>query len=162
MYYSQNLVCFFPIGWCEDHLLSLTCSLYWNEVGSWRYSHVFYLFVLYIVLGDNGSLWFWDWKSGHNFQQAQTIVQPGTVSPLFFSIRFSCVWNGKEVYAESYFSPGSLDSEAGIYAVCYDVSGSRLVTCEADKTIKMWKEDEDATPETHPLNYKPPKDIRRF
>jgi pleiotropic regulator 1 len=72
------------------------------------------------------------------------------------------VWNGKEVYAESYFSPGSLDSEAGIYAVCYDVSGSRLVTCEADKTIKMWKEDEDATPETHPLNYKPPKDIRRF
>lgn len=28
--------------------------------------------------GDNGSLWFWDWKSGHNFQQAQTIVQPGT------------------------------------------------------------------------------------
>ena len=39
-------------------------------------------FVLYIVLGDNGSLWFWDWKSGHNFQQAQTIVQPGT-SPLY-------------------------------------------------------------------------------
>jgi len=27
--------------------------------------------------GDNGSLWFWDWKSGHNFQQDQTIVQPG-------------------------------------------------------------------------------------
>lgn len=27
--------------------------------------------------GDNGSLWFWDWKSGHNFQQSQTIVQPG-------------------------------------------------------------------------------------
>ncbi|MFQ6628393.1 hypothetical protein Gotur_007030, partial [Gossypium turneri] len=26
--------------------------------------------------GDNGSLWFWDWRSGHNFQQAQTIVQP--------------------------------------------------------------------------------------
>lgn len=83
--------------------------------------------------GDNGSLWFWDWKSGHNFQQAQTIVQPG-----------------------------SLDSEAGIYALSYDLTGSRLVTCEADKTIKMWKEDETATPETHPLNFKPPKDIRRF
>ncbi|KAG6731769.1 hypothetical protein I3842_01G146100 [Carya illinoinensis] len=83
--------------------------------------------------GDNGSLWFWDWKSGHNFQQAQTIVQPG-----------------------------SLDSEAGIYATCYDLTGSRLVTCEADKTIKMWKEDENATPETHPVNFKPPKDIRRF
>ncbi|KAH0904432.1 hypothetical protein HID58_043935 [Brassica napus] len=83
--------------------------------------------------GDNGSLWFWDWKSGHSFQQAETIVQPG-----------------------------SLESEAGIYAACYDQTGSRLVTCEADKTIKMWKEDESATPETHPLNFRPPKEIRRF
>ncbi|GMH08301.1 hypothetical protein Nepgr_010141 [Nepenthes gracilis] len=83
--------------------------------------------------GDNGSLWFWDWTSGHNFQQSQTIVQPG-----------------------------SLDSEAGIYAVSYDITGTRLVTCEADKTIKMWKEDEMATPETFPLNFKPPKEIRRF
>ncbi|KEH37238.1 hypothetical protein MTR_2g436500 [Medicago truncatula] len=24
--------------------------------------------------GDNGSMWFWDWKSGHNFLQSQTIV----------------------------------------------------------------------------------------
>ncbi|XP_075080305.1 protein pleiotropic regulatory locus 1-like [Nicotiana tabacum] len=38
--------------------------------------------------GENGSLWFWDWRSGHNFQQAQTKVQPG-----------------------------SFDSEAGIYAL---------------------------------------------
>ncbi|KAH7676611.1 pleiotropic regulator 1 protein [Dioscorea alata] len=83
--------------------------------------------------GDNGSLWFWDWKSGHNFQQGQTIVQPG-----------------------------SLDSEACIYALSYDRSGSRLVTCEADKTIKMWKEDPTATPETHPINFKPPKDFRRY
>ncbi|CAN1281160.1 Protein pleiotropic regulatory locus 1 [Linum perenne] len=83
--------------------------------------------------GDNGSLWFWDWKSGHNFQQSQTIVQPG-----------------------------SLESEAGIFAACFDMTGSRLITCEADKTIKMWKEDENATPESHPLNFKPPKDIRRF
>ncbi|PKA61035.1 Protein pleiotropic regulatory locus 1 [Apostasia shenzhenica] len=83
--------------------------------------------------GDNGSLWFWDWKSGHCFQQAQAIVQPG-----------------------------SLDSEACIYALSYDVSGSRLVTCEADKTIKMWKEDEAATPETHPINFRPPKEFRRY
>ncbi|KAJ1703292.1 hypothetical protein LUZ63_003071 [Rhynchospora breviuscula] len=83
--------------------------------------------------GDNGSLWFWDWKSGHNFQQGQTIVQPG-----------------------------SLDSEACIYALSYDMSGSRLVTCEADKTIKMWKEGLSATPETHPLNFRPPKDQRRY
>ncbi|KZV14684.1 protein pleiotropic regulatory locus 1-like [Dorcoceras hygrometricum] len=86
-----------------------------------------------ITAGDNGSMWFWDWNSGHNFQQAQTIVQPG-----------------------------SLDSEAGIYALTYDATGSRLISCEADKTIKMWKEDESATPESHPLHFKPPKDIRRF
>ncbi|XP_019163093.1 PREDICTED: protein pleiotropic regulatory locus 1-like [Ipomoea nil] len=60
--------------------------------------------------GDNGSLWFWDWRSGHNFQQAQTIVQPG-----------------------------SLESEACIYALTYDVTGTMLITCEADKTIKMWR-----------------------
>ncbi|EPS69951.1 hypothetical protein M569_04808 [Genlisea aurea] len=83
--------------------------------------------------GDNGSLWFWDWTSGYNFQQSQTIVQPG-----------------------------SLDSEAGIYAISYDVSGTRLITCEADKTIKMWKEDDMATPETHPVHFKPPRDMRRF
>jgi pleiotropic regulator 1 len=57
---------------------------------------------------------------------------------------------------------GSLDSEAGIYALTYDVTGTRLISCEADKTIKMWKEDDNATPETHPLNFRPPKDIRRF
>lgn len=83
--------------------------------------------------GDNGSLWFWDWKSGHNYQQAQSIVQPG-----------------------------SLDSEACIYALSYDQSGTRLVTCEADKTIKMWKQDENATPETHPINFRPPRDLRRY
>lgn len=34
-------------------------------------------FAVNVVVGDNGSMWFWDWRSGHNFQQAQTIVQPG-------------------------------------------------------------------------------------
>ena len=76
---------------------------------------------------------FWDWKSGNCFQQHATQVQPG-----------------------------SLESEAGIFAMTYDKSGSRLITCEADKTIKLYKEDEEATPETHPINFRPPKDIRRF
>jgi hypothetical protein len=44
----------------------------------------------------------------------------------------------------------------------FDVSGSRLVTCEADKTIKMWRQDENATPESHPVQFKPPRDIKRF
>ncbi|KAL3315524.1 hypothetical protein Ciccas_005847 [Cichlidogyrus casuarinus] len=64
---------------------------------------------------DNGSMYFWDWKSGYNFQRIQAQVQPG-----------------------------SIDSEAGIYALTFDKSGSRLVSCEADKTIKIYKEDDTA------------------
>ncbi|KAJ3256078.1 hypothetical protein HK103_005761 [Boothiomyces macroporosus] len=72
--------------------------------------------------GDNGSMYFWDWKTGYNFQTNQAIAQPG-----------------------------SLENEAGIFASTFDKSGSRLLTCEADKTIKVWKEDENATMETHPI-----------
>lgn len=75
----------------------------------------------------------WDWKSGNCFQQHATQVQPG-----------------------------SLESEAGIFAMTFDKSGGRLICAEADKTIKMYKEDEQATPETHPVSFRPPKDIRRF
>mmetsp|Transcript_16850 Transcript_16850/g.26763 ORF Transcript_16850/g.26763 Transcript_16850/m.26763 type:complete len:138 (-) Transcript_16850:131-544(-) len=83
---------------------------------------------------DNGTLHFWDWKSGWCFQDFKVTPQPG-----------------------------SLDSECGIYAMTFDMTGSRLITCEADKSIKVWKEDEDATPETHPLNWKPTKKpVRRF
>nr|CAG4647784.1 EOG090X03RP [Moina brachiata]SVE92927.1 EOG090X03RP [Moina brachiata] len=75
---------------------------------------------------DNGSINFWDFKTGYNFQRTQAPVQPG-----------------------------SMDSEAGVFAMCFDQSGSRLITAEADKTIKIYKEDEEATEETHPINWKP-------
>ncbi|VDO78967.1 unnamed protein product [Soboliphyme baturini] len=76
--------------------------------------------------GDNGSMNFWDWKTGFCFQKYQTKPQPG-----------------------------SIDSEAGIFSLCYDQSGSRLMCGEADKTIKMYKEDETATEETHPVLWRP-------
>ncbi|EYC39292.1 hypothetical protein Y032_0664g1315 [Ancylostoma ceylanicum] len=76
--------------------------------------------------GDNGSICFWDWRSGFCFQRIQTKPQPG-----------------------------SIDSEAGIYAMCYDKTGLRLITGEADKTIKMYKEDDEATEETHPIVWRP-------
>jgi len=76
---------------------------------------------------DNGTMWFWDWKTGYAFQKLQTTVQPG-----------------------------SLESEAGIYCSMFDVTSSRLIVGEADKTIKIYKEDETATPETHPIvDWKP-------
>jgi pleiotropic regulator 1 len=58
---------------------------------------------------------FWDYKSAYKFQSLDTTVQPG-----------------------------SLESEAGIFASTFDRTGLRLITCEADKTIKIWKEDPNA------------------
>ena len=75
---------------------------------------------------DNGSMFFWDWRTGYNFQRLQSIPQPG-----------------------------SIDSEAGIYAMTFDGSQSRLITAETDKSIKIYKEDEDATEEDYPINWKP-------
>ncbi len=78
--------------------------------------HWMFLFlIIKLFLADNGSLYFWDWKTGYNFQRLQTIPQPGSIDP-----------------------------EMGIYAMKFDHSGSRLITCEADKTIKIYKEDETA------------------
>jgi pleiotropic regulator 1 len=48
-----------------------------------------------------------------------------------------------------------MDSEAGVFAMAFDHSGSRLITAEADKTIKIYKEDDEANEETHPINWKP-------
>lgn len=75
---------------------------------------------------DNGTINFWDYRSGYRFQEKETIVQPG-----------------------------SLDSEAGIFAMTFDKSGSRLLTCEADKSIKVYKEDPESTEESDPLDWKP-------
>jgi pleiotropic regulator 1 len=76
--------------------------------------------------GDNGSISFWDWKTGHRFQTTESLAQPG-----------------------------SLDAEAGVMSSTFDQTGLRLIVGEADKTIKIWKPDENATPETHPLDWKP-------
>ncbi|XP_069702628.1 pleiotropic regulator 1 [Periplaneta americana] len=75
---------------------------------------------------DNGTLHCWDWRTGYNFQRLQAPVQPG-----------------------------SMDSESGIFSMTFDQSGSRLITTEADKTIKIYKEDDTATEETHPIHWRP-------
>lgn len=73
-----------------------------------------------------------------------------------------------------------MDNESGIFAMTFDQSGSRLITTEADKTIKIYKEDDTAvsitlskfnllqqrwycnfvvyalqTEETHPIHWRP-------
>lgn len=37
-----------------------------------------------------------------------------------------------------------MDSEAGVFAMAFDHSGTRLITAEADKTIKLYREDDTA------------------
>lgn len=73
-----------------------------------------------IISADNGSMFFWDWKTGYNFQRIQAAAQPG-----------------------------SIDSESGIFSMTFDRSGSRLLATEADKTIKIYKEDESAVSFLH-------------
>ncbi|XP_017316551.1 pleiotropic regulator 1 [Ictalurus punctatus] len=75
---------------------------------------------------DNGTIHMWDWRTGYNFQRIHAAVQPG-----------------------------SLDSESGIFSCVFDHSESRMITAEADKTIKVYKEDDTATEESHPVNWKP-------
>ncbi|KAJ5742823.1 Pre-mRNA-splicing factor prp46 [Penicillium manginii] len=70
--------------------------------------------------GDNGSMGFWDWKTGP-------------------SSNLSIPW----------------PSLAGIMASTFDKTGLRLITGEADKAVKVWKQDENATPEAHPVAWAP-------
>jgi len=76
--------------------------------------------------GDNGSMSFWDWKTGHRFQTTESVAQPG-----------------------------SLDAEAGVMSSTFDQTGLRLIIGGSDKTIKIFKPDEQATPESAPLNWTP-------
>ncbi|PHU06290.1 Pleiotropic regulator 1 [Capsicum chinense] len=45
-----------------------------------------------------------------------------------------------------------IHSFRGHYALAFDGTGTRLISCEADKTIKIWKQDEIATPEIRVFN----------
>lgn len=76
--------------------------------------------------GDDGSMFFWDWRTGYNFQRIQSLAQSG-----------------------------SIESECGIFALAFDRSSSRLITGESDKTVKIFKEDESASEETHPVQWEP-------
>ena len=75
----------------------------------------FFFFFSPCAAADNGTIHMWDWRTGYNFQRIHAAVQPG-----------------------------SLDSESGIFACMFDHSESRLITAEADKTIKVYREDDTA------------------
>ncbi|CAL1702575.1 unnamed protein product [Somion occarium] len=61
--------------------------------------------------GDNGTLTLWDYDTGTAFQHMDDIPQPG-----------------------------SLEAEAGVFCSTFDMTGTRLITGGADKTIKVYAE----------------------
>ncbi|KII84842.1 hypothetical protein PLICRDRAFT_701575 [Plicaturopsis crispa FD-325 SS-3] len=61
--------------------------------------------------GDNGTLTLWDYNTGMPFQHMEDVPQPG-----------------------------SLEAEAGVFCSTFDVTGTRLITGGADKTIKVYAE----------------------
>ncbi|KAF4565425.1 pre-mRNA-splicing factor prp46 [Pleurotus pulmonarius] len=61
--------------------------------------------------GDNGTLSLWDYNTGIAFQNMEDVPQPG-----------------------------SLEAEAGVFCSTFDVTGTRLITGGADKTIKVYSE----------------------
>jgi len=61
--------------------------------------------------GDNGTLTLWDYDTGTAFQNMDDIPQPG-----------------------------SLEAEAGVFCSTFDMTGTRLITGGADKTIKVYAE----------------------
>ncbi|CCK72249.1 mRNA splicing protein PRP46 KNAG_0J01680 [Huiozyma naganishii CBS 8797] len=84
--------------------------------------------------GDNGVLSFYEYKSGHLYQQTST----------------------QEVR-------GSLESERGVLTSTFDATGLRLITGEVDKSIKIWRHVEDATEENQPgLPWNPNLSGQRF
>jgi pleiotropic regulator 1 len=84
--------------------------------------------------GDDGTMGFYDWKTGHKFQEMSTTALPG-----------------------------SLESENGILTSTFDKTGMRLITGEADKGIKIWREDPHATEESHPgIKFDPENYKRRY
>ncbi|EDO08325.1 WD domain G-beta repeat family protein [Babesia bovis T2Bo] len=82
---------------------------------------------------NNGQLHFWDWETGYKFQTLESTVQKG-----------------------------SLESENGIFGCAFDMSETRLITAECDKTVKIWIQDPDATPETHPVVWKPEASLKQY
>ena len=70
---------------------------------------------------DNGTMSFYDYKSGHLYQSAMTRA-----------------------------TKGSLESEKGILTSTFDKSGFTLITGESDKSIKIWKQSMESNPTDDP------------
>ena len=51
--------------------------------------------------------------------------------------------------------PDNMDYKAGVLHLTFDKSGTYLITAEKNKIIKLYKKDDLATKESHPVHFKP-------
>lgn len=114
VFWSQEVNYSFTLCYNSSPTKTISFLLFSFKLFNFLACFVYYLFS-YFTLADNGTIHMWDWRTGYNFQRIHAAVQPG-----------------------------SLDSESGIFSCMFDQSESRLITAEADKTIKVYKEDDTA------------------
>ena len=126
--------------------------------------------------GDNGSIRFWDYETGYCFQKTETVVQPGYYFHQLtfeFTKFFLCIWTifhflqGLLTQKLGYLRPNLISLEGNPQQLQQLYSSwqrnidwysfrvlSRLITCEADKSIKIWRENADASEDSHPIDMK--------
>lgn len=87
---------------------------------------------VFVCGGEDGKLYFWDYDKGEIFQKIKAPIQPG-----------------------------SLECEAQIFDIKFDMTDTRLITAGCDKTIKMFKHvdeeelyDEEEEDELEDFKYK--------
>ncbi|KAI2509598.1 pre-mRNA-splicing factor [Fragilaria crotonensis] len=92
---------------------------------------------------------------GHNaVVNALAVNDDGVLSVAAMTDRFNfgIMKLGTAFRTSTVAQPGSLEAENGIFASAFDLTGTRLITCEADKSVKIWKQDDEASDESHPID----------
>lgn len=118
-----------------------------------------------VSCGDNGTIDFWDYETGYCFQKSSTIAQPGSLDAEcgIYAAGFDLSGRyGKHTskHANLYcvfvpcvtFKPFLPFYHAHSFRFVSTIHGSRLVTCEADKSIKIWKENPLSTEASDPID----------
>ncbi|KAF9180764.1 pre-mRNA-splicing factor prp46 [Haplosporangium sp. Z 767] len=119
-------------------------------------------FTFAITSSDNIKQWKYpEGQFMHNFEGPGVSLEEE--SPMPADNGAMGFWGWKSGYQfqrlDSLVQPGSPEGKAGISCV---ETGLHLITGKADKTIKVWKEDNQATPESPLLDWKPSLVRKRY
>ena len=71
-----------------------------------------------------------------SINQEETLVSASNAGKL----NFYHYPTGYQYQSIDTYNNNNTEEEHGIFATSFDRTGTRLITCEADKTIKIWKQ----------------------